>query len=269
MEITMLQIILLTLLSGWAIYDQLHGLLGFALTTTLGFVSGIIMGDPITGLYIGGSLNLLSLGVASYGGASVPDYKSAAILGTAFAVSSGQSPELAVSLALPIGVLLIQMDVLARFTNVFFLKRAEKAYRARKYEWISRYNMMGILSWIASRMIPVFIGLMFGVDVVSSLVDKSPVWLIDGLNVAGGLIPALGIAILMRYLPLENYIAYFIIGFVLSAYLQIPLMGITLIGLGVAILIFQNSEKNSQVVATTANTTITIDDSSEEVMGDE
>lgn len=245
MEISMLQIILLTLLSGWAIYDQLHGLLGFALTTTLGFASGLIMGDPITGLYIGGSLNLLSLGVASYGGASVPDYKSAAILGTAFAISTGESPELAVSLALPIGVLLIQMDVLARFVNVFFLKRAEKAYEQRKYEWISRYNKMGIISWLCSRMIPVFIGLMFGVEVVSGLVDMSPTWLIDGLTVAGGLIPALGIAILMRYLPLKKYVPYFILGFVLAAYFALPLMGITLIGLCIAILIFQNEEKQN------------------------
>lgn len=267
MEITMLQIILLTLLSGWAIYDQLHGLLGFALTTTLGFASGVIMGDPITGLFVGGSLNLLSLGVASYGGASVPDYKSAAILGTAFAISSGQDPELAVSLALPIGVLLIQMDVLARFVNVFFLKRAEKAYEERRYEWISRYNTMGIISWISSRMIPVFLGLTFGVEFVTSIVENSPTWIIDGLTVAGGLIPALGIAILMRYLPFKNYIPYFILGFVLSAYFALPLMGITLIGVCIAMLIFQNEEKQSLATPQTLATVGDVEFG--EVSGDE
>ena len=39
-----------------------------------GFVIGAIMGDTATGLYIGGTLTLMGLGIGGFGGSSVPDY---------------------------------------------------------------------------------------------------------------------------------------------------------------------------------------------------
>lgn len=53
-----------------------------------------------------------------------------------------------------------------------------------------------------------------------------------GLKTAGIILPAMGIAILMRYLPLKRYFPYFILGFVLMAYFTktFSLLGTALVG---------------------------------------
>ena len=52
--------------------------------------------DVTTGLVVGGTLNLLVLGIGNFGGASIPDYMTGALLGTAFAIQSGQGAEFGV-----------------------------------------------------------------------------------------------------------------------------------------------------------------------------
>ena len=88
-------------------------------------------------------------------------------------------------------------------------------------------------------------------------------WLMNGLKTAGGILPSLGIAILLRYLPVSKNISYLILGFVLAAYLKVPVLGVALIGLAAAILSYQ-SEKDETVQAAAANTVIAGGD-----MGDE
>ena len=45
----------------------------------------------------------------------------------------------------------------------------------------------------------------------------------NGLTVAGGLLPTVGIGLLLRYLPAKEYFSYLVIGFVMAVYMKIPL----------------------------------------------
>ena len=74
-------------------------------------------------------------------------------------------------------------------------------------------------------MLPVFLALVFGSDFVNLVVNHLPMWLMNGLKTAGGILPSLGIAILLRYLPVSRNISYLIVGFVLAAYLKVPVLG--------------------------------------------
>lgn len=56
------------------------------------------------------------------------------------------------------------------------------------------------------------------------VVNHLPMWLMNGLKTAGGILPSLGIAILLRYLPVSRNISYLIVGFVLAAYLKVPVL---------------------------------------------
>ena len=69
-HIAVWQIALLTLYSGLAIYDGNNTTLGLVKPSMAGFFAGLIMGDMTTGLIVGGTLNLLVLGVGNFGGAS-------------------------------------------------------------------------------------------------------------------------------------------------------------------------------------------------------
>ena len=186
------------------------------------------------GLVVGATLQLMVLGVATYGGASVPDFMSAAIIGTAFAILSGQNVEFAIGVAVPIGLLLTQMDILARLANTFFQHKADKYAEEGDADSVARMNLISISTWMLSRGIPVFLGLFFGNAVVKAINLYLPKWLMGGLKVSGSILPALGIAILMRYLPLKRYYPFYILGFILVAYGKTGMLGVALVGFALA-----------------------------------
>ena len=252
MTIQWWQIALLTIYAGFSFYDGNNTTFGTVKPTMAGFFAGLILGDVKTGLIVGGTLNLLVLGVGNFGGASIPDYMTGALLGTAFAIESGKGAEFGVTLAIPIGLLMIQLDVLARFSNTFFQHKAEAYVEKGDFDKAGLMNLLGLIPQSLSRMLPVFLALVFGSVFVQGVVDHMPVWLMSGLKTAGGILPALGIAILLRYLPVAKNIAFLIVGFVLAAYLNVPVFGVALVGLAMAIYVFQ-SEDNEQASINNTN----------------
>ena len=70
---------------------------------------------------------------------------------------------------------------------------------------------------------------------VKYVLNFMPLWLMGELKSAGTMLPAVGIAILMHYLPIKKFGAYMIFGFVAAAYLNVPMLGVALIGVGFAI----------------------------------
>ncbi len=253
MTIQWWQILLLTCYAGFAFYDGNNTTFGTVKPTMAGFAAGLILGDITTGLVVGGTLNLLVLGIGNFGGASIPDYMTGALLGTAFAIQSGQGAEFGVTLAIPIGLLMIQLDILARFSNTFFQHRAEKLVEEGKMDAAARMNLLGLIPQSLSRMLPVFLALVFGSAFVELVVNNLPMWLMNGLKTAGGILPSLGIAILLRYLPVSKNITFLIIGFVLAAYLKVPVLGAALVGLAFAIYSFQSEKDEAPAAQTTVN----------------
>lgn len=146
MTIAWWQILLLTCLAFWVIIDQLSvSILNNPLA--IGMVSGIIMGDITTGLAVGSTLQLMVLGVSTYGGASMPDFMTGAIVGTVYAVLSGKGIQFAIGLAVPVGLLMVQLDVLARFINTIFQHRMDKFIKENNPDVAARNALWGTFSW--------------------------------------------------------------------------------------------------------------------------
>ena len=246
MEIQLWQIIVLGLLGGIAQWDETNMKIGFRNPAITGLIVGLILGDVKTGLLVGGTLQLMTLGIGSYGGATIPDYATATIIAGALAISTGQGIDFAIGIGVPAALLLVQLDVVARMSNVFFQHRAERYADERKYEKVELMNVLGLSTWMISRFVPIFISLYFGADLVQYLLSVSPDWLMGGLKVAGGVLPALGIALLLKYLPVKAYAPYLIVGFVLVAYLNMPMLGVALLGFAVALHNFKKASKGEK-----------------------
>lgn len=235
-SVPILIVIVLTVYVGFAQLDQISVQLGFYSPLFAATVTGALLGNVQMGLLVGASMQLMTLGVATYGGATVPDFLSGSIMGTAYAIISGQGPEYGVALAVPIGILLTQLDVLGRMTNLIFQHRADRCAERGDTRGVETSNILGIIPWTLTRMIPVFLGLFFGEAVVTLINDVIPAWLMSGLKYAGGIMPAMGIALLMRYLPVKKFFPYYIIGFVVMAYMSstFTILGVSLLGLALA-----------------------------------
>lgn len=231
------QILLLTLYSAYQICDELTIVSSAGSPVFAGFISGLIMGDMATGLTIGAALQLMVLGVGTFGGASRIDATSGAVLATAFSVSQNIDPELAVStIAVPVAALLVYTDIAGRFSTTFFAHRVDAAVEKFDYAGIERNYLLGAIPWAASRALPVFLALAFGGEFVKSMVDtiETYKWFADGLTLAARMLPGLGFAILLHYLPLKRNLHYLAVGFALTAMLTVLYGNVSALGGAVA-----------------------------------
>ena len=227
------QILLLTLYSAYQICDELTIVSSAGSPVFAGFITGLIMGKPVTGLFIGGSLQLFVLGVGTFGGASRIDATSGAVLATAFSVAQGIKPELAIAtIAVPVATLLTYFDILGRMTTTYFAHRVDAAVERFDYKGIERNYLLGALPWALSRALPVFLALAFGGAFVQAIVDgvAGVKWLAAGLTLAGRMLPGLGFAILLRYLPVKRNLHYLALGFGLTAMLTVLYSNIQTLG---------------------------------------
>jgi len=234
--------ILLTVLACVATYDAL-GTKTFSLYRPLmaGTLAGVIVGNVELGMAIGATLELIALGVYTYGGATIPDYQTGAIIGTALAAagSGGLAAQTAIGLAvgLPAALLLASLDPLGRFLPTFWIHRADRYALDGDSRGLAVMHWTAIIPWLLPRAVPTFLAaLALNSETVTNVQNAIPKGLVNGLQFTGSLLPAVGFAMLLTIMPLRRYWYMLLIGFVLFAYLEVPLVGIALFGLPIAIM---------------------------------
>ncbi|MGP1376261.1 MAG: PTS mannose/fructose/sorbose/N-acetylgalactosamine transporter subunit IIC [Bulleidia sp.] len=252
MTLNFFQILIISAWAFWGIIDALAFGWGFNMAILASLFTGVVVGNPTYGLVVGGTLQMTQLGAGTYGGASIPNITSSGMITTALGAAqvsptasladiSASAVTLAASIGIAMAALFTELDILARFSNTYFQHRADKYVGTGDTKGIERMNTLGILPWGLSRALPVFFMLLFGQGLIEAIIDFIPVWLMDGFKIAGGILPVVGFAILMRYLPVSKKPQYLILGFVLSAYLKMPTLGVALIGMVAAMIIYQQA----------------------------
>ena len=109
-------------------------LIGFTMLNrpiVIGPLVGLFLGDVKTGVMIGASLEAVFMGVVNIGGASAAEPGIATAVGTAFAIMLGKGSEVALTLALPIGILGLQIKTfLYIFLVGMFAKKFDQKNRS-------------------------------------------------------------------------------------------------------------------------------------------
>ncbi|WP_270789538.1 PTS mannose/fructose/sorbose/N-acetylgalactosamine transporter subunit IIC [Enterococcus diestrammenae] len=248
MEANVFQLFLIILYGFFINFEKNSTMFGTYQPVTAGFITGLILGDVTTGLFIGGTLQLLSLGISNFGGASIPDYQTASIVATFITITTGQEASVGISIGIPVALLMVQLDVVRNTIGIWMVHQAEAGVKKGNYGAVTKMQMFGVFLTAATTGIPVALAVIFGPSLINTVLAHTPEWLTNGLTVAGGLLPAVGIGLLLRYLPAKEYFSYLVIGFVLSVYLNVPLLGVALIGGAIALIIFKKNSKESTIV---------------------
>ncbi|QQM62629.1 PTS sugar transporter subunit IIC (plasmid) [Lactiplantibacillus plantarum] len=250
MDLQIWQIILITIIAYIKPIDWFSTAITAQNTILFGFLTGAILGDIKTGLLVGGTLQLMSLGVAAIGGSSVPDYPVAAIIATTISITTGKGLAAGLALGLPVGMLIIQLDILIKIFNSWVEKRASVALHEKKFG--KMLKIIPVSTWIMGleSAVPVFLAIVFGKGLVLAILNAMPQWFTTGLNITAAMLPAVGITMLLTFMPLNNYLAYLLFGFVISAYLKVPVLGVAIVGIGFAINVYKNNLKQQANAAT-------------------
>lgn len=250
MDISTLQVILIILLGFFINLDRFGLHLNIWQPVVIGGLAGFILGDIKSGLFIGGSLQLMILGIGSFGGAAIPDYATASLVGTYVAIYTGQPAQIGTMIGIPVAIMMVHLDVIKSTVNIWFLHKSETALKENKdYKFrIELNHWLGGLLTMAVTGIPVTLAVLIGPDFVKLLIEHTPQWIMGSMNVAGGLLPVIGVGLLLCYLPTKEYFPCLIVGFFLAAYLKIPILGIAVLGVAWGLIVYKNLNKNIESV---------------------
>lgn len=247
-----IQNILIVILAGYMTVDQNGPVVLSWFSVIVGMISGLIMGDMNTGLMIGGTFQLMSLGVAALGGASAPNYGLATIIGTFIAVRTGTGVDAAIAVGLPVGLLAIQLEVVVRIILNFVAHKMQTDNNEGKWKTMNMEAWIGPILCSLQTIIPTVIVVCFGANVVELILEVIPEWVTNGLSIAAGMLPVVGIGMLMRYMPVKKFLPFILVGLVLSAYLGVPVLGIAIIGFAAAFWYFTTEINKADAVTMAA-----------------
>ncbi|GAA3010013.1 PTS mannose/fructose/sorbose/N-acetylgalactosamine transporter subunit IIC [Tetragenococcus solitarius] len=242
--------ILLGLVGVLAVVDsRLIGRQNIGRPLILSTLAGLALGDLKTGITLGASLELISMGMVSIGAAGPPNMQLGSIIATAFAILSGSSTETALTIAIPVAVAgefmsIIMRMVIAQFAHVADTSIEKGNFRTAEIIHIYWSFIFNAIIYF----IPIFLTVYFGAGVVKDLVDMIPQIITDGLTVAGNMLSALGFAMLLSTMLSKKLVPYFLFGFFIVAYSGLDLIGVTIFSAFLAFIVDQmNFKKEASV----------------------
>lgn len=250
MEITLIQSVLIGLWTAFCYSGMLWGIFTNR-AIVLSFGVGVILGDIPTALSCGAIAELAFMGFGVGAGGTVPPNPiGPGIIGTLMAITMPNSvtPETALSISIPFAV---AIQFLQTFIYTLGAGLPEAAKNALRQQNFVKFKLLSNTTVILFAIVGFLLGFLgaFSMDTLNTLVGYIPQWLLTGLNVAGGMLPAIGFAMIMSVMLKKELIPFALLGYILAGFFQLPVIGIALVG-AVFALKFYNESGNKAVTAT-------------------
>lgn len=179
------------------------------------FFTGIVLGDVSLGLQAGAVAELSYLGLLTVGGTVPPDPLFAGLMTTVLAYTTGCDVSTALGLAVPFALI---GQWIGTGTNTFyagFLPSVDKAAAAGDEKALARIMYFSWFLYSALFALAAFLSVYAFQSGISAFVAAFPEWLVHGFEVAGGLMPAVGLALLLVVMLKKENVAYLLAGFVI------------------------------------------------------
>lgn len=226
-----------------------------------GFLIGLVFGDVQAGVLCGLAVQGVFIASIHTGGTSSSEITYASYGGIGLALATTKDPAVAVTLAIFIGQtfgLIFYNLRMAGFS--YFNHKAEKAAANLDIKGLI-LNQIVYTQFITFlvRVIPIMLAIYFGKDLVESLLKSMPEVVTHIVSVLGGVLPALGIAMLMNILIKKKAeLVFFFLGFVLIAFAKLNTVALVFIAAAFAYVVYLSTGNKGNVVTETVETKATV-----------
>ncbi|WP_440897497.1 PTS mannose/fructose/sorbose/N-acetylgalactosamine transporter subunit IIC [Amphibacillus sp. Q70] len=221
-----------------------------------GLIVGLIFGDVTAGVLCGLAVQTVFIANLTTGGATNSEISYAAYGGIGLAMATTKDPAIALTLSILIGQTFGLIFYNARMALYsFWNHRAQKAAENLDEKgMVFNHLVYPQITTFLIRAVPVFLAVYFGRGLVDSLLANVPQIVTDIISVLGGVLPALGIALLMNIVIKEKaHLIYFFVGFILLAFAGLDMIAIVFIAALVAYIVFIASNKITQSAVANSN----------------
>ncbi|AIY80040.1 PTS mannose/fructose/sorbose transporter subunit IIC [Clostridium botulinum] len=200
---------------------------------------GLVTGNLLPCLILGGMLQMIALGWANIGAAVAPDAALASVASAIILVLGGQGKEgisSAIAIAVPLAVAGLLLTIICRTIATAFVHFMDAAAEEGNIRAIEMWQIVAICMQGVRIAIPAALILIIGAGPISGLLAAMPAWLTDGLAIGGGMVVAVGYAMVINMMATKEVWPFFAIGFVLATISQITLIGLGAIGVALALI---------------------------------
>ena len=202
-----------------------------------GTITGILMGDWRSGAIIGATINLLYMGQITVGGVASYDKCYAGVISTAVTIAANQSADIGITIAVALGTLGLAATSIYKTVCIAFVHMADRYVEEGKTDRIWIYNWL--LPQCVSLLlygIPAFIAVQFGAPLLESILNTIPAFVTTALSTVGKVLPALGIAMMLKTVFNPKFAPFAIFGYLAVAYLGMDMIAVALLGGACAVL---------------------------------
>ena len=238
--ITILLIVIVAFFAGMeGILDEFEFHQPLVACTLIGLVSGHLT----EGVMLGGSLQLMALGWANIGAAVAPDAALASVasailmvLGLSGNTDSATAINTAIAVAVPLSVAGLFLTMICRTLATGIAHIMDGAAEKGDFAAIERWQYIAIAMQGVRIAVPAAFLCFIPSDIVTSALNAMPAWLSGGMAVGGGMVAAVGYAMVINMMATKEVWPFFVLGFVLAALSELTLIALGAIGISLALL---------------------------------
>lgn len=206
---------------------------------------GLVTGNLTAGIVLGGTLQMIALGWANIGAAVAPDAALASVASAIILVLGGQGVAgvpAAIAIAVPLAVAGLFLTMVVRTLAVPIVHAMDKAAEDGDFRKIEILQIAAICMQGVRIAIPAAALLFIPAATVQGFLESMPAWLTDGMAIGGGMVVAVGYALVINMMANKEVWPFFVLGFVVAAISEITLIGLGAIGVAIA-LVYLNLSK--------------------------
>lgn len=215
-----------------------------------GMIVGIILGDVTTGIVIGVAVQAVYIAIITPGGTMPADLNFVAYPAIALGILSGADTEVAVTLAATIGILGTVIHNFMMILNSYWNSLSDKAVESGNTgKLFLTHAVYPQITTFLLRFIPTTLAVYLGARYMEGLIDATPQTVIDIMTVVGGILPAVGIAILLKQLIKQSTMfIYFMAGFIAIVFTDINMIGLAVMAALIAFITYQSKQQEEEVL---------------------
>lgn len=206
---------------------------------------GLVTGNLEAGIVLGGSLQMLALGWANIGAAVAPDAALASVASAIILVLGGQGVKgvpSAIAVAIPLAVAGLFLTMIVRTLAVPMIHMMDNAAEEGNFRKVEMWHLIAVAMQGVRIAIPAAALLFIPASVVRNFLESMPAWLTDGMAIGGGMVVAVGYALVINMMATREVWPFFIIGFVVAAISQLTLIALGALAVAIALIYLHLSE---------------------------
>ncbi|WP_392551771.1 PTS mannose/fructose/sorbose transporter subunit IIC [Orbus wheelerorum] len=209
---------------------------------------GLVTGNLEAGVVLGGTLQMIALGWANIGAAVAPDAALASVASAIILVLGGQGiagVPTAIAVAIPLAVAGLFLTMIVRTLAVPIVHMMDSAAEKGNIKQIEVLQILAICMQGLRIAIPATALIFIPANVVQSALNAMPEWLTTGMAIGGGMVVAVGYAMVINMMANKEVWPFFIIGFVVAAISQLTLIALGALGIALALIYLNLSERGN------------------------